>query len=180
MTPDSAPKAATKVPDRLQPGYRYPSGATVIDPREKNPLYPNLCRPLRRGEALPNNGRTASDRPYKHSLKEILKQVLKMPILEPELYGISSDTIAVAGRYVDPEIFGITREEAIMFQLVDLACRGNLMAINMIFDRTEGKPVQPTQNTNVNLNYTDFLKAKAAAQRQAGIPDDSAELGIFE
>lgn len=52
---------------------------------------------------------------------------------------------------------GLTRFEAINDALTEKAADGDLAAINMIFDRTMGKPIQKVQSLTVTTSLKDFL-----------------------
>lgn len=56
-----------------------------------------------------------------------------------------------------PGRVGLTRIEAIHDALTEKAADGDLSAINMILDRTMGKPIQQVQSLTVTTSLKDFL-----------------------
>lgn len=50
-----------------------------------------------------------------------------------------------------------TYEEIIILQIATKAVRGDLEAAKLIHDRMEGKPLQTSQNLNVEMSYSEFL-----------------------
>lgn len=65
------------------------------------------------------------------------------------------------------EIMLLTNEEVIALQVVQKAARGDIAAAQMIYDRTEGKPVQVNHNLNAETTYTEYLEKLAAEEKQA-------------
>lgn len=85
-------------------------------------------------------------------ISKIIEEVLSANIVDPELYGLAEfkSTEEIAD--------GISYRVAVAIQLVDQAARGNLVAIGMLMDRTEGKPLQINANMNSDgKTYSDFL-----------------------
>lgn len=61
----------------------------------------------------------------------------------------------------------LTNEEVIAMQIVAKACRGDVAAAQMLYDRTEGKPIQVNQNINAEMTYTEYLDKLAAEEKVA-------------
>lgn len=61
----------------------------------------------------------------------------------------------------------LTNEEVIALQIVAKALRGDTAAAQMIYDRTEGKPVQVNHNMNAELTYTEYLEKLADEEKAA-------------
>ncbi len=60
-------------------------------------------------------------------------------------------------RVIQPEYLGKTNLEVMSLQLMGRAARGDLAAINMVYDRLIGKPKQFVESTNLNVSYSDWL-----------------------
>lgn len=58
---------------------------------------------------------------------------------------------------------GLTKAEAINVTVADKAADGDLSAVNMIWDRTMGKPVQQVQSLTVTTSLKDFLNGLISA-----------------
>lgn len=65
----------------------------------------------------------------------------------------------------DPKKFGLTKKQAIEKSLLDQAADGDLSAINMVLDRTLGKPLQQVQSLNVTTSLKEFLNGLISANR---------------
>lgn len=77
------------------------------------------------------------------------------------------DALTVAYEGKDPTKLGMTKKQAIEKSLADQAADGDLTAINMVLDRTLGKPVQQVQSLNVTTNLKDFLNGLISANNRA-------------
>ena len=51
----------------------------------------------------------------------------------------------------------LTKLQEIMLNLIKQSKEGNLRAIEMLMDRIDGKPVQKTENKNLNMSSKDYL-----------------------
>lgn len=94
--------------------------------------WKNLTVP-KKGEVRNPKGRPKGSK----NVKTILKKFLDKPDTE------------------DPNLSVM---EATLLKLIGKARKGDLAALNMLMDRTEGKPVQKNMNANVDLSYEDYLE----------------------
>lgn len=94
----------------------------------------------------------------KKDLKSILKKFLDTPVTQRELSKLPKNIKSSLEEYMGGEL---SRADVAAFALMGKAMSGDIMAFKEIADRVEGKPVQRTENKNVNMNYTDFLKGLA-------------------
>lgn len=90
----------------------------------------------------------------KKDLKSILKKFLDTPIGKREYDKLPAKVRSALGDYMGGEL---TRADVAAFALMGKAMSGDINAFKEIADRVEGKPVQRTENKNMNMNYTDFL-----------------------
>lgn len=92
-------------------------------------------------------------------VRALLLKILNLPVPPESLkqYGLLLQKT--------PE--SMTKAELIMYQLVERACSGDLVAINQLFDRLIGKPLQVTENTTRVLTYRDFLSDVAHKEQMA-------------
>ena len=65
---------------------------------------------------------------------------------------------------IEPDFVGMTYGEVALFRQVQRAASGSRDALEMILDRTEGKPIQTNQNVNTSMTYQDFLLKIAAEE----------------
>lgn len=63
---------------------------------------------------------------------------------------------------LEPDFVGMTYGEVALFRQLQRAAAGSSASLEMLLDRTEGKPVQSNVNVNASVNYQDFLKKLAA------------------
>lgn len=59
---------------------------------------------------------------------------------------------------IEPEYDGLTNFEVMSIKLAQRAAHGDLKAIDMIFDRTMGKPAQKTETLTTQLSYGQYLE----------------------
>lgn len=59
---------------------------------------------------------------------------------------------------------GITPADAIISKLIELALEGNLKAIQLIFDRIDGKPKETIESTHSGLPKVIYLPADTGVQ----------------
>lgn len=85
----------------------------------------------------------------KSDQREILEKILALPVVDFDLarYGLSSEY----------EGKKLTKAEALMIQLVERGCSGDLMAIREVLDRLLGKPAQFINAEVKTTSYYDFL-----------------------
>jgi uncharacterized protein YihD (DUF1040 family) len=99
-----------------------------------------------------NINRTGANR---SPMSAILKQLTDDKISEIEIKMTSED-----GKSRVKKLKLETKQDfktAISFILMQKALSGDLKAIEMVFDRTEGKPLQKTENTNENVNGLNII-----------------------
>lgn len=85
----------------------------------------------------------------KSDQRAILERILALPVVEFDLarYGLSS--------HYEGKV--LTKAEALMIQLVERGCSGDMIAIREILDRLLGKPAQFIQAEIKQTSYYDFL-----------------------
>jgi hypothetical protein len=92
------------------------------------------------------------------NISTILKGFLKGNVTESEFKKLPDN---VRKALEDKLGRGLTRGDIAAFVLMGKAMEGDIAAFKEIVDRTEGKAVQRTENKNLNVNYTDFIKGLA-------------------
>lgn len=119
-------------------------------------LYPNL---IRSQPGVSNGGGPPKGR---KTIKGVFSKILAYKCNEDlTMLGLSL-------KGIPPEdLILLTNEEVIAMQMVAKACRGDAAAAQMIYDRTEGKPVQVNQNINTEMTYTEFLDKLATDEKAA-------------
>jgi hypothetical protein len=64
----------------------------------------------------------------------------------------------------DPRKIGLTNAEAIKIEIVRKAADGDKEAINMLYDRVIGKPIQQVNQVNVTASLKEFLSGLKEAR----------------
>lgn len=65
---------------------------------------------------------------------------------------------------------GLTCAEVVAIRLAEAAAQGSLKAIEMLLDRTVGKPKQQIEAVSMKMSYTEFLEHLAREERGPGVP----------
>lgn len=102
----------------------------------------------------------------KKSIGSIIRKFMDAPVTKRELGKLPGGVQKALEEFMGGEL---TRGDVAAFALMGRAMEGDIMAFKEIADRVEGKAIQRTENKNMNVNYTDFLKDKA------GLLDDEDE-----
>lgn len=104
----------------------------------------------------------SSKRKSKKRIGTILEKVLSYACREDlTLLGLDASGIP------DEDREQLTNEDIIAMQIIAKAVRGDLAAAQMIYDRTEGKPVQVNHNVNAEITYTEYLERLADEEKEA-------------
>ena len=98
----------------------------------------------------------------KSDQRAILEKVLALPVVDFDLarYGLSS--------HYEGQV--LTKAEALMIQLVERGCGGDLTAIKEILDRLLGKPAQFINAEVKTTSYYDFLMEIVHTEQREKIP----------
>lgn len=98
----------------------------------------------------------------KSDQRAILEKVLALPVVDFDLarYGLSSEY----------EGKKLTKAEALMIQLVERGCSGDMTAIKEIMDRLLGKPAQFINAEIKQTSYYDFLMEIVHTEQRDKIP----------
>lgn len=104
------------------------------------------------------NGELKRSRRGKKNISSVLRKFMQAPVSKQELGKLPKNVQKALEDYMGGEL---TRGDVAAFVLMGKAMEGDIMAFKEIADRTEGKAIQRTENKNLNMNYTDFLKGLA-------------------
>lgn len=123
---------------------------------ERHKDYPNLVR------TGPGNNNGGGAKKGKPKISAIFNKLLSYKF-GGDLTLLGIDTAGIPPE----ELLLLTNEEVIALQVIQKAARGDIAAAQMIYDRTEGKPVQVNHNLNAETTYTEYLEKLAAEEKQA-------------
>lgn len=81
---------------------------------------------------------------------------------------------------IDVHLEGMTNGEVMMLRVAEDAARGDHKAADMLLDRILGKPKMVSENTNLNVNYTDlleeFAKEDESESKETIVDTDASEV----
>lgn len=115
-------------------------------------------KPAKKGEVRNPTGKRGPLKPAT-AMRRVLRELMEAPADKRELTNFPPHIPIMF-----EQSFGRvpTRQDLMALAVMTKAMEGDVQAFNALLDRTEGKPIQKTQNQNLNMNYVDFLKAKQA------------------
>lgn len=124
---------------------------------ERQEKYPTLIKTAP-GIKIPGSGRPKG----KPNIKTVFLKILNFKCNE-DLTMLGLSTVGLPPE----DVALLTNEEVIAMQITAKALRGDIAAAQIIYDRTEGKPVQINHNLNAEATYTEFLEKLAEDERDA-------------
>lgn len=70
---------------------------------------------------------------------------------------------------------GLTCAEVVAIRLAEAAAQGNLKAVEMLLDRTIGKPKQQIESVSMKMSYTEYLEHLAAEEQRHQAPTERTQ-----
>lgn len=109
--------------------------------------------PYKKGQSGNPKGRPKGSKNIKTCINEVLDQEASMNDFD------DAKLKDVVRRLKEEYGKKVTKRDVMYFVLGKKAMSGDLGAISMLMDRTEGKPTQHNINENIDTSYEDYLES---------------------